>query len=351
VKKLIVVATKVDGGKGGISSALNGYLNGFKEKNIEYQLVESHRSKGIIAAWLTSFWQILLLSIKHRNGDAVFWFHCGPWLSAIRKFSLAIIPRLCGCKTLGHIHSPTFNDYLTKSKVSQCLTKLSISPYTHLIMLTPWWKSLIRENGISKKAVVSPNPNSDEYCEIAKKYLKSNKSLVKNQKSFTVLSMARLVEGKGVELVIKAISKLPNNYKLKIAGEGPLKESLVQLAQSSSVSDRVEFLGWIDGEKKKALLSEADLFCLPSTYDSFGMVFIEAMAFDLPVIAYGWGPISDVVTPDVGICCSKPCADQVKTAIVDICTDLSVYSGNGPQRVLENYTSKAACHNIIELLK
>lgn len=352
VKKLIVVATKIQDGRGGISSALSGYLNGLDRKGVDYELVESHgASENMFITWLKAFWTIACLSYKYRGGKAVFWFHCAQWLSMFRKFSLAIIPRLFACETLGHIHSPAFSDYLSSSGATRSLTKISLLPYTQLIMLTPWWKSLLEQHGITASAFVSPNPNSDKYCQVAECLLDKNRTIDKCKSSFAILTMARLVEGKGVEVVIEALAKLPKHFTLTVAGDGDKRVELEALVEQLGLAERVEFTGWINGEQKETLLRKADLFCLPSTYDSFGMVFIEAMAFDLPVVAYGWGPIVDVVTTDVGVCCSSPTVDNVKAAITDVCDDLGRFSGAGPKKVLSQYTADIAATNIANLLK
>jgi len=350
VKKLVIVSTKVSSGKGGISSALQGYINGLEELSVPYQLVESHsEEKRMLSTWLLAFWQITKLALKHRK-NIVFWYHLGPWLSSSRKFSLALIPRLLGCKTIAHIHSPTFNDYLSKPGKSNFLIKLALKPFSKLVMLTPWWQRLLVKHDINNASIVSPNPNSSAYCQVAQGYVEQPRVLKKNQETFEILTMARLIEGKGVDLVITAIAKLPEHYKLTIAGDGPLKASLVQQVKRLGIEGRVVFTGWIDGEKKDNLLRNSDVFCLPSTYDSFGMVFIEAMAFDLPVIAYGWGPINDVVDSEVGQCCNQATENEVKRCIEYVCGNLSAYCGKGPKRVITHYTPEAVAKNIVKLL-
>ena len=349
MKKLIIVATKVTGGKGGISSALVGYIDGLETKGITPIVVTSH-DKNMLFSWLKAFFKIMFLSLKYRN-KAVFWFHCGPWLSLFRKFTLAVIPRLCGALTIGHIHSPTFSDYLQKSAMSQLLTKLAIFPYQHLVALTPWWKLLFIQHGIKKTITISGNPNSQDFCDIAQQYMLKPKPIAKDKKPIQILTMARLVEGKGIDLVIKSLCKLPKHFQLVIAGDGQLAPELKSLVNQLDLSHRVTFLGWVTGSQKQALLSQADIFCLPSTYDSFGMVFIEAMAFDLPVVAYDWGPIKDVVTPDVGLCCKQACSTEVAAHLLNISHELTRYSGNGPKRVLTEYTPQVVCENIVILLR
>lgn len=348
----MIVSTRPNGGVGGgIPSALIGYMNGLDDIAVPYQVVESHvEGKSILVSWWLAFWQIVNIAIKCR-GDVVFWYHCGPWLSLIRKFSLALVPRLLGCKTVAHIHSPTFNGYLSRSYLSKILTKLSLTPYQELIVLTPWWKKLLLNAGINKNITISPNPNSQYFCDIARMKVTSNKNYKDDKALVHIISMARLIEGKGIELVIKAVALLPENFILTIAGEGPQKSYYESIVNELKLSNRVTFCGWIDGERKERLLRQSDIFCLPSSYDSFGMVFIEAMAFNLPVIAYGWGPIQDVVTDDVGICCLKADEQEIAANILQIHSQLERYEGKGPEKVLKYYTPKVVTKNIIKLIK
>ena len=78
VKKLVIISTKIIGGKGGIPSALQGYINGLESKSIPYQLVESQNDeRAILFTWLSAFWQISLLALKYRK-DVVFLVSLGP---------------------------------------------------------------------------------------------------------------------------------------------------------------------------------------------------------------------------------------------------------------------------------
>lgn len=351
MKKLFIVGTKADSGKGGISTALTGYLEGLDANGIDYTFIESHDGdKNTLLSWLKALVKIKFFAIRYRS-DAVFWFHCGPWLSLFRKFTLALAPRLFGAETLGHIHSPTFNRYIHGNRLTRALLTLSIVPYKKLVALTPWWQEMMKQQGIVKPILVSPNPNSSYSCAIAEQFIKEPRTVDTSPKTITILTMARMVEGKGIETVIEAMSDLPEQYNLIIAGDGEKLDAYKLMAKQSAQSNRIAFTGWVSGSQKNELLKQASIFCLPSTYDSFGMVFIEAMAYDLPVIAYGWGPIKDVVTENVGQCCETVTKSEVSSKIKWVSEHLSLYSGQGPKTVLSHYTPKQVAANIVELLK
>ncbi len=94
---------------------------------------------------------------------------------------------------------------------------------------------------------------------------------------------------------LASLDYLNKEFRLTIAGEGCLLNDLKEQANKLGVSDRVEFTGWVSGDVKQNLFDTADIFCLPTSYDSFGMGFLEAMANGLPIVAMDWGPISDII--------------------------------------------------------
>lgn len=97
-----------------------------------------------------------------------------------------------------------------------------------------------------------------------------------------LLFLGRLHEKKGVDIALKALAGLPHCY-LWIAGEGPLRAKLEAQAKELGVERRVRFLGW--RQDRGALLRAADMLLVPSRYEPFGTVMVEAWATARPLIA------------------------------------------------------------------
>ncbi len=100
-----------------------------------------------------------------------------------------------------------------------------------------------------------------------------------------VLVLSRLHSKKGLDVLIDAfldIARQPRfaKWRLIIAGDGPEKNSLKQRA----ASDRIVFPGWLDGERKEAMLRGASLLVLPSYQENFGLCVMEALARSVPVL-------------------------------------------------------------------
>jgi glycosyltransferase involved in cell wall biosynthesis len=97
-----------------------------------------------------------------------------------------------------------------------------------------------------------------------------------------LLFLGRLHEKKGVDIALKALAELPECW-LWIAGEGPLRGELQALAERLGVADRTRFLGW--RTDRGALLRAADMLVVPSRYEPFGTIMVEAWQTGTPLIA------------------------------------------------------------------
>lgn len=115
----------------------------------------------------------------------------------------------------------------------------------------------------------------------------------------TVLTAARLVKEKGVQVLLDAmplVLKSIPNARLLIAGEGSYRSTLEQLAASLGVQDKVSFLGWLNSEELGTLYRETSLFSMPSLCEEgMGMVFVEAGLVGRPVVGSDRGGIRDII--------------------------------------------------------
>jgi glycosyltransferase involved in cell wall biosynthesis len=97
-----------------------------------------------------------------------------------------------------------------------------------------------------------------------------------------LLALSRLHPKKGLDILLTALKDLPECY-VWLAGDGPLRRKLETLAKDLGVLDRVRFLGW--RTDRAALLRSADVCVLPSRYEPFGTVILEAWAAGTPLVA------------------------------------------------------------------
>ena len=121
---------------------------------------------------------------------------------------------------------------------------------------------------------------------------------INNTQKNNLLFCGRLVEQKGLDILLKALPNLKRHYKdltLDVVGDGPCKKSYIQLAQKLGVEDVVNFHGYVPLPNLFQYYKKAKLFVLPSRSESFGIVLAEAMACGLPIVATNVGAIPEVV--------------------------------------------------------
>ncbi len=129
-----------------------------------------------------------------------------------------------------------------------------------------------------------------------------------NNSQFNVLTVCRLVEKKGVDLLMQGLAAWkPANlqWKLTIAGDGPERAALERLSQVLNITSQVEFLGAVNNDRVRNLLQSADVFALACRTDSSGdrdgipVALMEAMACGVPVISGDLPAIRELVVPGV----------------------------------------------------
>lgn len=121
---------------------------------------------------------------------------------------------------------------------------------------------------------------------------------------FTLLFCGRLngrTPVKRLDVLLKALPYVIHTHQaeLNVIGTGPRLDEYVTLARSLGIEDEVHFLGHVDHSRMPAHYAAADLFVLPSSMESFGLVVAEAMACGLPVVSTRVGGIPEVVEEGV----------------------------------------------------
>jgi glycosyltransferase involved in cell wall biosynthesis len=118
-----------------------------------------------------------------------------------------------------------------------------------------------------------------------------------------LLFVGRLVERKGVHVLLDAVSRLApeSRPEVEIIGEGPERARLERMADERGIAEGVRFLGFVPEEALEGALAGCDALVLPAVQDAkgdvegLGVVLLEAMAFARPVIASASGGITDIV--------------------------------------------------------
>jgi phosphatidylinositol alpha-mannosyltransferase len=128
----------------------------------------------------------------------------------------------------------------------------------------------------------------------------------------TILFLSRHEERKGLDVLIAALPRLPAHARVWIASDGP---DTARLKAAAAGDPRVEWLGRIDEDEKLRRLRGADVLCAPSLRgESFGMILLEAMAAETPIVASDLPGYRNVVGEDEEAALLVPPGDAVSLA-------------------------------------
>lgn len=130
----------------------------------------------------------------------------------------------------------------------------------------------------------------DRDYEFRRRYAMDNEKII--------LFMGRLVYEKGVQHLIAAMPKILEHYhdaKLVIAGKGGMLDELKQEADALGLGAKVYFAGYMNGKDVQRMYKAADISVFPSTYEPFGIVALEAMLAERPVVVSDAGGLNEIV--------------------------------------------------------
>lgn len=199
--------------------------------------------------------------------------------------------------TVHGLYSKIWNKLTEKTVLSKQMEKFIIKlPYDKIIAVSQVTANQVKELGISSEKIeVIPNGVNLEKFNPKVRSVKKHLEL---EKDYIVAFFGRLWKVKGVEYLVKAVPSVVDeipNVKFLVVGEGPQKESLMELAEDLGISDHVVFHAPIDYSKMPAYIKASDCVVLPSLMEGLPVTALEAMACGVPVVATKVGGTPEVV--------------------------------------------------------
>lgn len=152
-----------------------------------------------------------------------------------------------------------------------------------------------------KLTMVPNGVNIQEYTRNNRDELNKFRKKFALPKEKIVLFVGRLVYEKGIHVFVSAIPRVLEavNTKFIIVGNGYMKKSLSNIVNGMGLTHKVMFTGFVDDETLKNLQRCADVSVVPSLFEPFGIVALEAMAAETPVVASDTGGLAEIVEHDV----------------------------------------------------
>ncbi len=177
-----------------------------------------------------------------------------------------------------------------------------------------------------------------------------------NQPALVIGYVGRLVEEKGIEILLYAASKLVGPWSLQILGDGPDRKRLEYMAQWLGIAPRVTFDQKMPSSHLPHYFSGLDVLVLPSLTRSnwkeqFGRVLIEAMACDVITLGARSGAIPEVIG-DAGLTFAEGDVEELQTHLQHLLDDVSFREElrqKGRRRITDHYTQAAIAFNTVDV--
>ena len=225
------------------------------------------------------------------------------------------------------------------------MAKLAYNQADKVISVSPVFQKII-ENKFNVKNIYIPNVVDTDIF----KFESSNN---KNTKEFNFISVGNLIKHKRMHLTIKAFNKAfadQENINLTIIGGGPEHKNLEKLIKDLNLENRVRLTGRIERKEIAKHFKKSDCFVLASKGETFGVVFIEAMASGLPVIATRCGGPEHFIKEEQGLLIEKDNLDQLVAAMKNMYQNIDNYNGKKiAQMTVEQFSPESVAEQITKV--
>lgn len=193
-------------------------------------------------------------------------------------------------------------------------------------------------------------PNIVDVESFSLNYKKEERSV------FRFFSLAFLTRNKGMDSLLHAFSSAFSSHErsveLVIGGEGKEKKNLEELAIHLGIRERVLFLGELSRERVIEEMQRCDAFVLASRKETFGVVYIEALACGKPIIATKNGGPDDIVNEMNGILVNVDDVMELSNALTNIYINYELYNPYEIRKdCIKRFSSEAVSNQLINIYK
>lgn len=238
----------------------------------------------------------LMILVRRNKYDVIVVHHEGI---GIYLFYIILTCIFRQCHYIKYLHCSFEEKYFYqgvrwKDRLNYLILKTAISSSDLLIAVSGFVKSTYLEEfkcDPDKMKVIYNGIRLNQQSEFTDKIVQENEPV-------RLLYIGRLVEVKGVRLLLYAMKKLVDegeNIELELLGDGPQREDYEQLTQELGLRDRVHFRGYL--LEKEPYYSSTQIFVYPSIWqEAFGISIVEAMAHGMLCVASNNGGIPEIIT-------------------------------------------------------
>lgn len=284
--------------------------------------------------------------IRNFKPDIIHVQHIWILSSIAVNYNVPVVITAHGTDIIGYQRSNRFHSYCNNA-VLKCKHIISISDDNNDLIINYF--------PTAKNKVTKIKNGYDEKIFYKKDYKKSDvlKSFGINETYDKIVCFAgKMTQIKGVDVLLKAAKMYENqNILTLLAGNGELFNEMNTLCHNLGLKNTY-FLGNLDHDKLRELYNISDVSVVPSRFEAFGLVAIEALACGTPVIATKVGGLTQIINKDVGVLISTDDYVSLSKCIKNIlCDNLDFDSNFIAKFAHDNYAQSSLIDKLIEVYK
>jgi len=287
--------------------------------------------------------QRMISIIEESNPDCIIFHHISnAWAASIEV--MENLPT-----TIGFAHSWLYcreeNDPRYPTNLNRA--KKSLSKLNHLLFLSKHCRDEMYEFIENPKCDISiiPPPLSQLSANNKSIRIHSSRNLQR------IVYLGNLLSHKNPMPLVKSMQHL-NDVELILIGSGKEESSIKRYIIENKLSDVVKIENDLTDSQISEYFNSADAFCLPSQYEAFGLVYLEALDHGLPLI--GYGPSLDTIETEMGIKCGFPLTEYTPEVIASTifkCLNYDWDRETLQKRVREVFNPYSISKRFAELIK
>lgn len=310
-RSVLMVGTDL-AGMGGIRTVVEGYIAAGLFEEIDCTYVTTHRPGSHWAKLAAAFsgWARVAACLVTLDAPLVH-VHLSHRASFWRKSVVCLLARLARRPYLLHVHGSEFEQfYQGCGPLGRRIVQLVLARAALVLALSEAWRVTLGQIcpqariEVLRNAVPLPAPDELRHEAAGRP---------------TLLFLGEIARHKGVLELARAFARLTGEFPgltLVYGGTGAAMEELRQLTASLGLEGRVEFTGWVESQRKRALYAETTIFVLPSHAEGMPMALLEAMSWSLPVIATAVGGVPEMITHEASGILIRPADEDALAAAI-----------------------------------
>ena len=329
---------------GGISAVVNEFYQAELDRKVDLKYIGTMKEGSKLKKLFVAAFAFAKFNAGLKWCDIVH-VHFSSDSSFVRKSFFIKRARAKGKKIVLHQHGGDFKNYyynqLSDKKRANLRNVLDMGDV--MLVLTSGWKDFFAKLTDPEKIIVFPNGiNTSDGSDagVDKDYNK-------------ILFLGRICKDKGMDELLEAMAQIHKVNKSVHLYIGGIYEDAGYKEKIEAAKDYITFLGWIGPLEKKQYLDQCGILVLPSYFEGFGVVIIEALFHKCAVIASAVGGIPEIIeNGNDGILIPPRDSNALKQSIKLLMEDRGKAASmgeKGKKKVIENYSMENNIRKLMEI--